>query len=59
MVSIASVPNKILGLSRYQEDPVGASAMRPRRRGEHMIKQTYSVYVQTGDGMKKWHLSSS
>ncbi|KAI0268833.1 hypothetical protein BC834DRAFT_1026114 [Gloeopeniophorella convolvens] len=29
---------------RYQEDPIGASAMRPRRRGEHMIKQTYSVY---------------
>ena len=24
-----------------------------------MIKQTYSVYVQTPDGMKKWHLSSS
>jgi hypothetical protein len=48
-----------MGLCRYQEDPVGASAMRPRRRGEHMIKQTYSVYVQTSDGMKKWHLSSS
>ncbi|KAI0001259.1 hypothetical protein BJV74DRAFT_897552 [Russula compacta] len=43
---------------RYQEDPVGASAMRPRRRGEHMIKQTYSVYVQTADGMKKWHLNA-
>lgn len=33
--------------------------MRPRRRGEHMIKQTYSVYVQTAEGTKKWHLSSS
>jgi hypothetical protein len=33
--------------------------MRPRRRGEPMIKQTYSVYVQRADGMKKWHLSSS
>ncbi|KAF8499664.1 hypothetical protein F5888DRAFT_96947 [Russula emetica] len=43
---------------RFQEDPVGASAMRPRRRGEHMIKQTYSVYVQTPDGMKKWHLNA-
>ncbi|KAI9455479.1 Gti1/Pac2 family-domain-containing protein [Lactarius psammicola] len=43
---------------RYQEDPVGASAMRPRRRGEHMIKQTYSVYVQTTEGMKKWHLNA-
>jgi len=43
---------------RYQEDPVGASAMRPRRRGEHMIKQTYSVYVQTADGTKKWHLNA-
>jgi len=43
---------------RYQEDPVGASAMRPRRRGEHMIKQTYSVYVQTADGVKKWHLNA-
>ncbi|KAI0305385.1 Gti1/Pac2 family-domain-containing protein [Multifurca ochricompacta] len=42
----------------YQEDPVGASAMRPRRRGEHMIKQTYSVYVQTAEGMKKWHLNA-
>lgn len=48
-----------MGSCRFQEDPVGASAMRPRRRGEHMIKQTYSVYVQTPDGMKKWHLSSS
>jgi len=43
---------------RYQEDPVGASAMRPRRRGEHMIKQTYSVYIQTSDGLKKWHLNA-
>ncbi|KAI9507478.1 hypothetical protein F5148DRAFT_112469 [Russula earlei] len=43
---------------RYQEDPVGASSMRPRRRGEHMIKQTYSVYVQTADGVKKWHLNA-
>jgi len=46
---------------RYQEDPVGASAMRPRRRGEHMIKQTYSVWVQVADGshgMKKWHLNA-
>ncbi|KAI0256348.1 Gti1/Pac2 family-domain-containing protein [Lactifluus subvellereus] len=43
---------------RYQEDPIGASAMRPRRRGEHMIKQTYSVYVQTVDGLKKWHLNA-
>jgi len=42
---------------RFQEDPVGASAMRPRRRGEHMIKQTYSVYVQTTEGAKKWHLN--
>jgi hypothetical protein len=48
-----------MGSCRFQEDPVGASAMRPRRRGEHMIKQTYSVYVHTPDGMKKWHLSSS
>lgn len=24
-----------------------------------MIKQTYSVYVQTAEGTKKWHLSSS
>ena len=24
-----------------------------------MIKQTYSVYLQTPDGMKKWHLSAS
>ena len=46
-------------LCRYQEDPVGVSAMRPGRRGEHMIKQTYSVYVEKSDGMKKWHLSSS
>jgi len=43
---------------RYQEDPVGASAMRPRRRGEHMIKQTYSVYVHTAEGTKKWHLNA-
>ncbi|KAH9176802.1 Gti1/Pac2 family-domain-containing protein, partial [Lactarius sanguifluus] len=45
---------------QYQEDPVGASAMRPRRRGEHMIKQTYSVFVRPTDGMnfKKWHLNA-
>ena len=33
--------------------------MRPRRRGEHMIKQTYSVLVQIAGTKKKWHLSSS
>jgi hypothetical protein len=43
---------------RFQEDPVGASAMRPRRRGEHMIKQTYSVLVQIAGIKKKWHLNA-
>ena len=45
-------------ICRYQEDPVGASAMWPRRRGEHMIEQTYSVLVQIARIKKKWHLSS-
>ncbi|KAF8268611.1 hypothetical protein EI94DRAFT_1800245 [Lactarius quietus] len=32
--------------------------MRPRRRGEHMIKQTYSVLVQIAGTKKKWHLNA-
>ncbi|KAH9062445.1 hypothetical protein EDB87DRAFT_304141 [Lactarius vividus] len=54
------VPQFDKGICRYQEDPVGASVIRPRRRGEHMIKQTYSVFVRPTDGMnfKKWHLNA-
>ncbi|KAI0066024.1 hypothetical protein BV25DRAFT_1489454 [Artomyces pyxidatus] len=43
---------------RYQEDPKGSSMMFPRRRGERMIKQTYSVYINGPKGIKKWHLNA-
>ncbi|THH17873.1 hypothetical protein EW146_g3014 [Bondarzewia mesenterica] len=43
---------------RYQEDPLAAAAMYPRRIRERMIKQTYSVYVNGHPNMKKWHLNA-
>ncbi|KAI0049966.1 hypothetical protein FA95DRAFT_1603969 [Auriscalpium vulgare] len=43
---------------RYQEDPSSAPMLYPRRRGERMIKQTYSVYVNGPKGVKKWHLNA-
>lgn len=39
---------------RHQEDP---ASLHPRRLGDCMIKQTYSVYINGHAGMKKWHLS--
>ncbi|KAI0029889.1 Gti1/Pac2 family-domain-containing protein, partial [Vararia minispora EC-137] len=43
---------------KFQEDPIGSYSMRPRRQGERMIKQTYSVYINGHAGMKKWHLNA-
>ncbi|KAA1471805.1 hypothetical protein DENSPDRAFT_136684 [Dentipellis sp. KUC8613] len=42
---------------RYQQEGT-ISWLYPRRKGERMVKQTYSVYVGNPIGAKKWHLNA-